>query len=258
MAPISGTPLAGEMVWITGASSGIGKELALQMAAAGAQVIASGRSRSELVALEAQHSGIRGLVFDVTKPDNLGSVGKRLGALVPHLNRVVINAGTCEYFDLNTPDWEMMERVMRVNYLGAVKTLSVALPLLRRCPAANGHVVAVASMATFLPFSRAEAYGASKAALHYFMDSLRVDLQPEGIDVTVINPGFIKTPLTDKNDFPMPFLMEVSPAVSCMLKAMLRRPRQFDFPGRLKWMLVAFNCLPGLWYGLVSSRLQRS
>lgn len=249
--------MAGETVWITGASSGIGRQLALAMARAGARVLASARSREALSALAQQHSGIHALPFDVTDPASAEAVGEALRGLTAHLDRVILNAGTCEYFDISQPDWGMPARVMEVNFLGAVRTLEVAMPLLVNSQR-RGHIVGVVSLATAAPFTRAEAYGASKAALQYFLDSLRTDLVAREMDVTVINPGFVKTPLTDKNDFAMPFLQPVEQAAEKMLHAIVRRPRRYDFPHRLKWLLAALTWIPGFWYGVVAPRMQKS
>ncbi len=116
-----------------------------------------------------------------------------------------MNAGSCEYLDFPDPDWSAVRRVMEVNFFGTVNCVEFVLPLLRAGHGRRPHLVVVASQVTAAPFPRAEAYGASKAALQYFCDSLRLDLAHEQIDVSVINPGFVDTPLTRKNDFEMPF-----------------------------------------------------
>lgn len=255
MAASTGLPLAGEWIWVTGASSGIGRALSLQLARAGASVIVSARRQEMLETLAEQHPAIVALAFDVTDESEIESTRERIRSLTPFLNRVVLNAGTCEYFNLQDPDWSMMRRVMAVNYLGAVNCLNLALPLLAGCPQ-RAHVVGVASLATAAPFHRAEAYGASKAALQYFLDSLRADSCKANFDVTVINPGFVKTPLTDNNDFDMPFLMSAQEAAQRMLSAIIKRPRHAAFPRRLRWLLKGLACVPGVWYRWVVPRLQ--
>lgn len=255
MSAHSAAGFAGETLWLTGASSGIGRELALQLARAGAHVIASARSREGLQALADQHPNITPLPFDVTDEHAIESTRQQLLQLTPSLNRVILNAGTCEYLDIKAPDWSMMNRIMAVNYAGAINTLAVALPLLESC-ATRAHIIGIASLVTVAPFPQAEAYGASKAALRYFLDAMRADCQ-DHLDVTVINPGFVQTPLTDKNDFSMPFLMTAPEAVSRMLAAILRRPQQYDFPRRLKWLLTVLMAIPGLWYSVIVPRLRR-
>lgn len=250
------TAISGEIIWITGASSGIGRAMAVQLAEQGNQVIASARGQAALDELVAINSNITACVFDVSDTGSCDAVRQQLLQIHPYLDRVIINAGTCEYLNSKQPDWAMMRRVMEVNYFGAINTLDVALPLLQAQPQSNAHIVGVVSMAAFVPFSRAEAYGSSKAALQYFLDSLRVDLAPEGIDVTVVNPGFVKTPLTDKNDFEMPFLVPVDKAASRIVAAIANRPYQYDFPRRLKWLLKSLGFFPGIWNTVVAPKLR--
>ena len=132
------------------------------------------------------------------------------------------------------------------------------LDLLRKSAANRPHIVVVASQVTNAPFARAEAYGASKAALQYFFDSLRIDLAPENIDVSVVNPGFVDTPLTRKNDFDMPFLMDVDDAVQRIIKQLASRPRSYSFPKRLQALLLMSRLMPGTWQKMVSRDISKS
>ena len=143
---------------------------------------------------------------------------------------------------------------MDVNYFGVINSLQIALPLLRRCPR-FAHIVGVASLAAEVPFPRAQAYGSSKAAVEYFLNALRVDIAQENIDVTVIKPGFVSTPLTDQNDFDMPFLMSADEAGDRMVSAIARRPETFSFPRRLSGLLFFFRLFPGLWNRWVAPKL---
>ena len=246
--------VTGEVIWLTGASTGIGRAVAIKLAADGNTVIASARGQQALDELAAEHKNIIPLAFDVSQQDSIEQVQQQLLEHSSYLDRVILNAGTCEYLDIDTPDWDMMQRVMKVNYFGAINSLAAAMPLLEASP--KPHIVGVVSLAILAPFPRAEAYGSSKAALQYFFDSLRVDLVKKNIDVTVINPGFVKTPLTDKNDFAMPFLMSSEEAAERMVKAIAARPRQFDFPGRLKWMLKVLGFIPAFWNKVVAPFLR--
>lgn len=235
-----------DVTWVTGASSGIGRALCVQLARAGQRVIASARNVEALQQLATENTGITALPFDVTDSAGIATMQQQLSALSPHLDRVILSAGHCEYLDFPEPDWEMMGRVMSVNLQGAVNSVQVALPLLRRCPG-RGHLVGIASLVTVAPFPKAEAYGASKAALQYFLDSLRIDLACEAIDVTVVNPGFIDTPMTRKNDFAMPFLLDVEGAAKLIIRNILKRPRHYNFPRRLYWLLKLSSLFPKRW-----------
>lgn len=247
-----------QTIWLTGASSGIGRALALELAARGHRVIASARGEQALQELAQQQPNIVPLPFDVTDEAAIESTRQRIQAISPQLDRAILNAGTCEYLDIDEPDWTMMARIMAVNFGGTVNSVAVALPLLQAHPQQAGHLVGVVSQAHFLPFPRAEAYGASKAAQQYFLDSLRVDLGSKNVDVTVINPGFVKTPLTDKNDFPMPFLVPVAVAARRMADAIERRPLQYDFPRRLKWSLRLLGMMPRLWNRKIAPAISRA
>ena len=242
----------GKVIWVTGASSGLGRSLALQLAGRGALVIASARNEQALQELAAEHANIRPLCLDITDAEALASVSQRLLEISPHLDQAILNAGVCEYLDFPNPDWEAVTRVMQVNFFGSVNCVQVALPLLRQSPRARPGLVVVASQATAAPFPRAEAYGASKAALQYFCDSLRLDLASENIDVCVVNPGFVDTPLTRRNDFEMPFLMDVDRAASLIVDKLQSRPRQFSFPLRLSLLLGLARLLPSAWQKLVA------
>ena len=237
----------GKVVWVTGASSGLGKSLALELARQGNQVIASGRDADALAALATEHENLHPLRFDITDDRALEEAPARLSSLAGHLDQVILNAGVCEYLDFPNPDWDAARRVMEVNFFGSVKCMQIALPLLRRSREPRPHLVVIGSQVTAAPFPRAEAYGASKAALQYFCDSLRIDLAAENIDVSVVNPGFVDTPLTRRNDFDMPFLMDVDRAAELILRKLRARPRGFRFPFRLSLLLGLSSLLPGLW-----------
>jgi short-subunit dehydrogenase len=119
------------------------------------------------------------------------------------------------------------------------------LPLLRRAPQ-RPYLLAVSSMSSYVPLPRAEAYGASKAALRYFFEALRVDIGA-AVDISVISPGFVKTPLTDRNDFSMPSIIDVDTAVSRILQGMRKRQLHIAFPRRLGWALSLIRLLPQRW-----------
>ncbi|MBT8435600.1 MAG: SDR family NAD(P)-dependent oxidoreductase [Gammaproteobacteria bacterium] len=241
-----------KVIWITGASSGLGRSLALKLADQGNRVIASARNQEELEKLAAQNANIAALACDITDEKAMESLRSSIEEISPALDQVILNAGNCEYLDFPDPDWSAVRRVMEVNFFGTVNCVKLALPLLRKSNSDRAHVVAVASQVTAAPFPRAEAYGASKAAMRYFFDSLRMDLATEDIDVTVVNPGFVDTPLTRKNDFPMPFLMQVDEAAERIVKNIAARPRKYSFPLRLSALLSLSKILPGVWHKMVA------
>ncbi|UZJ45385.1 SDR family NAD(P)-dependent oxidoreductase [Marinimicrobium sp. C6131] len=234
-------------IWVTGASTGIGEALARRLLQDGHRVVISARSADKLDALaRAFPEQCHTLPVDLTDREALSQAADRLKAITPHLDAVVINAGTCEYIDVKHFDAAPFAPVMNINVIGSANTVEVALPFLRRSPN-RAQVVGVGSMVTVLPLTRSEAYGASKAAMEYFMHSLRVDLAPEGIDVTLVRPGFVKTPLTDRNDFEMPFLVEAETAAEHIARGMARRQRIVQFPWQLVWTMRLISWLPLGW-----------
>ncbi len=245
-----------KVIWVTGASSGLGRSLALQLANAGSLVIASARNQSALDELAVHSDNIRTLACDITDITAFPALAKQIAEISPHLDQAILNAGNCEYLDFPNPDWAAVRRVMEVNFFGTVNCVEFALPLLRAAHSPRPHLVVVASQVTAAPFPRAEAYGASKAALQYFCDSLRLDLADEQIDVSVVNPGFVDTPLTRKNDFEMPFLMDVDKAAGLIVDNLGGRPRRYSFPFRLSLLLGISKVAPALWQKIVTSDKQ--
>ncbi|POE12937.1 short-chain dehydrogenase [Pectobacterium odoriferum] len=235
-------------VLITGASSGIGQQLALDYARDGWDVLACGRDKQRLHALTTAFPTIRTLAFDMT---NLADTQQVLDGVAADL--VILSAGTCEYLDNGVVDAEKVSRVLTTNVIGPVNCLSVLLPQL-----ANGsHLALVGSTASLVALPRAEAYGASKAALAYFARSLSLDLQARNITVSLILPGFVDTPLTARNDFPMPMLISVSQASATIRRGLAKKKREIAFPLRFALLLNAISVLPQSWQRLLASRLVR-
>jgi short-subunit dehydrogenase len=247
----SGQPKS-KVIWVTGASSGLGRSLVLSLANQGHQVIASARDEKALLDLQELNPNIFAMPCDMVDESSLASVQSKIAEQFSAIDQIILNAGTCEYLNFPKPDWSAIRRVMEVNYFGTINCLKVALPLLRSSHASRPHIVAIASQVTNAPFPRSEAYGASKAALQYFFDSLRIDLNDENIDITVVNPGFVDTPLTRKNNFDMPFLMDVDQAAKRIIKNIASRPRVYSFPKRLQGLLLISKLLPSVWQKMVT------
>lgn len=247
-------PISNEIIWITGASSGIGKALAVTLSKLGNVVIISGRNALVLEEMAAHYPGMHPLPFDVSDLASVEKAKADIRSSFTHIDRIVLNAGTCEYLDINNPDWALFSRTFNVNVIGPVNCLDIALPLLRAAP--SPHIVGVASLASIAPFPRAEAYGASKAAFEYLLESLRMDVKAWGIDVSVILPGFVDTPLTKKNEFDMPFQLSVSDAADRMVNAIASRRKRYVFPKRLYWAISILHAIPGLWTTLLTPKKQ--
>ncbi|MDP2713846.1 SDR family oxidoreductase [Rheinheimera sp.] len=226
---------------ITGASSGIGRELALHYAANGWIVYAVARSADKLHELE-QKPGIRALPLDLTDNTALQRIAQQLNEDGVVLDLVLLNAGTCEYVDADNLDLAAFERTFAINFHAVVAATKYFMPLLKA--SLTPQLAIVSSMAHFFPFTRSEAYGASKAAVSYFVDSLRVDLADSGISISLIEPGFVDTPLTQKNDFAMPFLVPVAQAASRIYTGLTQGKSRIRFPRRLSLLLKLLSLLP--------------
>ncbi len=209
--------------WLTGASSGIGAALAVELLNSGAHVALSSRSKGPLEALAQRYPGqVLVVAGDLTNSQTVREIGEHIGVVWGSLDTVILNAGTCEYVDARQFDSSIIEHVVRTNLLASSYCIEAALPLLRA--GQTPHLVGVASAVTYLPMPRAEAYGASKAGLRYLFEALRISLSPENIDVTVISPGFVDTPLTERNDFPMPLSWSAAVLSSIPFRRSRSRP----------------------------------
>ena len=249
----AGPALPFRTIWIVGASSGIGRDTALQMAAAGASVVASARSRDELDALaqDCPSGRIVPVSVDVTDKAAVEKAYSEAVAAVGPIEAVLFGAATW------APDSEMqvssaqVEKVYKVNVFGCLNVLETVLPDMKA--AHFGRIAVISSVAGFRGLPRALAYGSSKAALTHMMETLRLQLARDNITVQVIHPGFVRTPLTDKNDFPMPFLMEPDAAAARIVAGMAGNSFEMTFPRRFTWMLKLLRILPyRLYFWLVA------
>lgn len=219
---------------ITGATSGIGKALAMLCAEKGYDVIACGRNQQTLDEMKS-HRNISVKRFDVSSID---SVTEALSEQQPDI--VVLNAGVCEYVDVEQFEAAMFERVFAANFFGLVNSIEALLPNLKK----GSQIVIVDSLALLLPFTRSQAYGASKAAAHYLAKSLQVDLAAKGILVQSVSPGFVETPLTDKNDFEMPMKISVEQAAIDFLNGIEKKRSSIYFPTLFSGILRGLSHLP--------------
>ncbi|WP_404362498.1 SDR family NAD(P)-dependent oxidoreductase [Marinobacter sp.] len=233
-------------IWLTGATSGIGYALAQALLDEGHHLVVTGRNQDALDELASKAKDqVTTAPADTTSRDDLAVVRGQLQQLEP-LQLAILNAGTCEYLDVAEYSSDVIEKNIVTNVIGTARSVEAVLPSLRaaRAKGLPARLVIVSSSAWWFPFGRAEGYGASKAALTYFAHSLRADLAAEGIGVTVVSPGFVKTPLTDRNDFPMPFLISAEDAADRIVKGLKKDRAEIRFPKRFTWMLRCFGALP--------------
>lgn len=230
-------------VLITGASSGLGRGLATWFAGKGLKVYAAGRRLEQLESLKAQAGDhIVPVQLDVSQGDEtverIAALDKECGGL----DLVVANAGVGDVTHGKKIDWRRVKQILDVNVTGAAGTLCAALPgMVSR---GRGHLVAVSSLASFLPVPRMAAYNASKSFLTSFAEGLRFDVERLGLFVTVIHPGYIKSEMTAKNTFKMPFLLETDDAVNRMGLAIMANARELNFPWQMSAIIRSAAALP--------------
>jgi len=233
--PPGGSPLEPKHVLVTGASSGLGRGLALHYARTGAVVHALARRKEALesLAAEVQALGAPGRVLpvalDVTDSEaHAAAIEAAHRASGRALDLVIANAGMAEPTLASRMDWRVVKRILDVNATAACVTIAAALPAMVARGA--GTVVAVSSLAGLRGMPGSAAYCASKAALRVFMESVRVDLRGTGVTAIAILPGFVRTELTARNRFPMPFLMELEAGVQAMADGIRRGRAVVSFP----------------------------
>ena len=241
---------------ITGASSGIGRRLALELGVRGAKVGLMARRAEALqeIVREAESIGSKALALpaDVQNVDSVRLAADRLRDEFGPIELLVANAGiggTTDAAEIRTSE---VATVININVIGAVNSVAAVVP--EMVARGRGHLVAISSLAAYRGLPKSAAYCASKAAVSAFFESLRLDLQPRGIDVTIIHPGFIKTPLTAGRHAQMPFLMELNDAVKKIIHAIEQRRKSYAFPWQLATIVRAGMIMPNFMYDWISRR----
>ncbi len=236
----------GGLVWITGASSGIGRALALYMAKRGHRVVVSARREEALQELAAEAENAKGalypLALDVTDAEKAREAVDRIEAEHGEIALAVLNAGTHIPLDIEDFSPEPFRKLLDVNVMGVVNGLSPLIERMRE--RRRGHLAVVASLAGYCGLPSASAYGLTKAGLINMCEALQPELALYGIKLQLVNPGFVRTPLTDRNDFEMPFLMELDDAVRAFYDGLQSDTFEIVFPKRMACALGSMRRLP--------------
>jgi len=241
---------------ITGASSGIGRGLAKELARRGAKVGLVARRADTLKELQTEIETANGralaIAGDVRDYSSIKAATDGIAKELGPIDVLIANAGIGTSTDGSQLNGEEVANVFSVNVIGAANSVSAVLPQMveRR----KGQLVVISSLAAYRGLPKSAAYCASKAAVSAFFESLRLDLAPKGIDVTIIHPGFIKTPLTAGRDAQMPFLMELDDAVEKIANAIERRKKSYAFPWQLATIVRAGMIMPIWMYDRISRR----
>lgn len=234
----------GKRYWLIGASEGLGAALAHKLNAAGVEVIVSARSEDRLKALVAELPGTASYVtVDVSDRDSVAAAAQQVG----QIDGMVYLAGV--YWPMKAQAWnaEQAESMADINFTGALRAVGAVIPPM--VARDSGHIVITGSLSGFRGLPGAIGYAASKAGTMSLAESLYADLRKTGVRVQVANPGFIRTRLTDKNDFSMPFLMEPDQAAQEMFELM-NDPGTFkrSFPTVFSWLFRLSQLMPDWMY----------
>lgn len=251
------TSWAGKTVWLVGASTGIGRATASALHAAGARVVVSARGRPALDAFVAEHGRADAIALDATDREAVRDAAAHIVSVHGGIDLAMYCAATYSPMRATGFDLEVAQRHMRVNYDGALLLLDAVLPQLQ-AQARNGrggHLSLVSSVAGFRGLPQSLAYGPTKAALINLAETLYLDLSPLGLGVSVINPGFVETPLTAQNEFRMPALITPEEAARAILRGWRHGDFEIHFPRRFTGWLKALRHLP---YGVYFSAVRRS
>lgn len=243
----------GRWVWVIGASSGIGRAVAEALSRRGARVIVSARQAESLQAFVREQPGSVALPLDVTRPEELQAATRSVQSLAQGAPALVLYcAGHYRAQQATRFDRQEMERHLAVNYSGVLHLLEAVLPLL--IESRSGHLCLVGSVAGYRGLPLSLAYGPTKAALNNLAENLYLDLHPLGLGVSIVNPGFVETPLTAQNDFRMPALISPEEAARYMLKGWASGRFEMNFPRRFTAWVRLLRCLPDAWYFAVVRR----
>lgn len=238
--------LAGQVAIITGASSGIGWALARKLSAEGCKVGLVARRREQLAELAAgiEKSGGAAAfaVADVTERDQIDAAIREVAARLGPIDLLIANAGVGAPTVVEPFNVGDVEKMFRVNVLGVIYSFAAVLPpMLERH---RGHLAAISSLAAYKGLPGESGYTASKAAVNVFLDGLRVQLRSKGIAVTTICPGFVQTPMTDPNEFKMPWLLSADEAARRIVRALRRKRKVYNFPWQLSLLMKLSRWAP--------------
>lgn len=247
-------------VWITGASSGIGRALVLHLAGQGRQVVASARSEERLKALSEEAAALPGAIvawpLDVTDRAAVAEAVAGIEAAHGPIGQAVLNAGSHRPTPADGFSSAALRELVELNVFGTTHCLEALLPAMtaRR----RGRIAVVASLAGLCGLPTAGGYALTKGGLIRLCESLRPELARQGVVLQVVNPGFVRTPLTDRNDFAMPFLMEPEAAARAFAAGLERDLFEIVFPRRLAWSMKLLSLLPyGLFFRLTERMIPK-
>lgn len=251
--------LNGKTVLITGASSGIGRELAIQLARKGCRLILIARRYELLKSLHQQliphPGGHLCLPCDVSEESQIASICEQILKEKTTPDVLILNAGIGEKFAVHDIDVAGMHRVFATNFFSVVWFVKFLLPdMLARN---QGIIAATGSLSGYRGMPKAASYSAGKAALMRFIESLQIDLYGTGVRAILISPGFVKTPMTDQNDFRMPFMISADRAARIIIRGLEKEKSEIHFPLRLSILAKLSRSIPHRCYAFLMHRARK-
>ena len=236
-----------KVIWITGASSGIGKSLAIKFANEGWQVAVSARRKNLLTELSDTNSNIHSFPLDVTDSEKCKTVSKEIISKLNNIEICVFCTGIHDPKSERSLNLEKVKKIMEVNFFGTINSINSVYDYFKEKK--SGHISMVSSVAGYRGLPAGGAYCASKSALTTFAESLYFDLKRFNVRVSVVHPGFIKTPMTDQNDFPMPMIKSPEFAAEQIYIGLTKKKSfEIHFPKSLTYMMKFIKILPNWIY----------
>lgn len=246
-------PPAG-VAWIVGGGSGIGAAVARLLAQRGWTVAVSGRRGDKLEAVASTHAGIGAYPLDVTDADAVTSMVGKITEELGRIDLFLFGAAVWQPMEVGDYDFAKFMTIVDTNYLGLVRAANPVLAQMDR--QGGGQFAVIASVAGYFGLPRSAAYSSTKAGLINLLETMRTELAPRNIRVRMIAPGFVTSELTDKNDFPMPFLLEADEAARRIVDG-LTKSNAFEiaFPKRMVWLMKTVRWLPYPVFFWVTSKM---
>lgn len=243
--------------WIIGASSGIGRELVLQLTSQCETVCVSARSKDKLDQLVAEHANVHAYEMDVTDSDAVLTAFNQIQAEHQTPDLIVISSGQWDQVEIPNFDPTIFQKGIDVNYMGVIHVLNAsAKPMVDR---GSGHLAIVSSVSGYRGLPNAAAYSPTKAALINLAESISPQLQASGVTVSIVNPGFVDTPMTSTNEFPMPFIISAHEAASRIIEGLAAKRFEIAFPRKLAWTLKLLRIMPNaLFFWIVKKFILRN